>query len=344
MAIITDFNTNFLNLMRAIWILSDRPYQEIFWVKKGFWCKHCVKKYKLLKKRDHFKIIYLHFITQEQNVSKGLEEHPFKWKQFSGEIILWGVRWYCLFALSYRDLVIMVEERGMSVNHTTIMRWVHEYAPQFKKRMKKFLKTTNDSYRVDETYIKIKGVCRYLYRAIDSSGNTLDWMLSEKRDQKSAENFFRKILKNNHVVRPRFIGVDKNAAYPPAFETMRTERRIGKNTKLRPIKYLNNIIEQDHRFLKKRIKYSQGLQTFETAQATIEGYESMHMIRKGQIEHVGRNDIIAQKKAYRANLRISSLNLQKKRSLDGYAKIGESLHQNRFSRLIKVKIILSYLK
>ncbi len=229
-------------------------------------------------------------------MSKDLDEHPFKWKQFSGEIILWTVRWYCLFALSYRDLVIMMEERGMSVSHTTIMRWVHEYGPQFKKRMKKFLKKTNDSYRVDETYIKIKGVCRYLYRAIDSEGNTLDWMLSEKRDQASAEKFFRKVLKNDYIVKPRVIGVDKNAAYPPAFETMKKEGRIGKQSKLRPIKYLNNIIEQDHRFLKKRVKYSQGLQTFGTAQATIEGYESMHMIRKGQIEHVGRHDVIAQKK------------------------------------------------
>lgn len=116
-----------------------------------------------------------------------------------------------------------------------------------------------------------------------------------KRNQKAAEKFFRKVLKNDHVVKPRVIGVDKNAAYPPAFETMKKERRICKKSKLRPIKYLNNIIEQDHRFSKKRIKYSQGLQTFETAQATIEGYESMHMIRKGQIDGVGRKDTIAQK-------------------------------------------------
>ena len=229
-------------------------------------------------------------------MSKDIEEQPFKWKQFSGEIIIWTVRWYCQFALSYRDLVMMMEERGMSASHTTIMRWVHEYAPQFKKRMKKFLRQSNDSYRVDETYIKIKGICQYLYRAIDSEGNTLDWMLSKKRDQKAAEQFFRKVLQNNHVTAPRVIGVDKNAAYPPAFETMKNERRIRKKAKLRPIKYLNNIIEQDHRFCKRRIKYSQGLQTFETAEATIEGYESIHMIRKGQIHGVGRKDIVAQKK------------------------------------------------
>ena len=194
------------------------------------------------------------------------------------------------------DQYIMMEERGISLNHTTIMRWVHEYAPQFKKRMKNFLKKTNDSYRVDETYIKIKGVCQYLYRAVDSEGNTLDWMLSKKRNQKAAERFFRKVLDNDHAVEPRVIGVDKNAAYPLAFETMKKERRLSKKAKLRPVKYLNNIIEQDHRFCKKRIRYSQGLQTFKTAAATIEGYESMHMIRKGQIENVGRKDSIAQKR------------------------------------------------
>jgi len=107
----------------------------------------------------------------------------FKWKHFSHEIILWAVRWYCQFALSYRDLVWMLEERGLSISHTTMMRWVHEYAPKLEKRVKRFLKSTNDSWRVDETYIKIKGKWFYLYRAVDSDGNTLDWMLSGTRDR-----------------------------------------------------------------------------------------------------------------------------------------------------------------
>ena len=101
-------------------------------------------------------------------------DNPFKWKQFSHDIILWSVRWYCQFALTYRDLVMMMEERGLSASHTTIMRWVHQYATEIKKRLKKFLKTSNDSYRIDETYIRVKGVWHYLYRAVDSEGSTLE--------------------------------------------------------------------------------------------------------------------------------------------------------------------------
>lgn len=224
-----------------------------------------------------------------------IEDNPFKWKHFSGEIILWVVRWYCQFALTYRDLVMMLQERGLLVCHTTIMRWVHQYAIEFKKRLKRFLKLSNDSYRVDETYIKIKGKWHYLYRAVDSEGNTLDWMLSETRDKSAVEKFFRQTLSNTHCSIPRVIGVDKNAAYPPAFEAIKNEGLVPAETELRQIKYLNNIVEQDHRFSKRRIVYSQWLQRFETAEATIMGYESMHMIRKGQIEGIGRKDALAQK-------------------------------------------------
>jgi transposase-like protein len=114
----------------------------------------------------------------------------FKYKHFTGEVILWAVRWYCQFAISYRDLVIMAAERGLVISHTTMMRWVHEYAPQLAKKIKAYLKRSNDSYRLDETYIKIKGVWKYLYRAVDSDGNTLEWMLSANRDKKAAKRFF----------------------------------------------------------------------------------------------------------------------------------------------------------
>ena len=223
-------------------------------------------------------------------------EDIFKWKHFSREIIIWAVRWYCQFALSYRDLVIMAKERGIDIAHTTMMRWVHTYAPLLKKRLKKFLKASNDSWRVDETYIKVKGKWNYLYRAVDSEGNTLDWMLSKKRNKEAAEEFFKQTLANDHCTSPRVAGVDKNAAYPPAFEAIKKSELISKEADLRQVKYLNNIIEQDHRFSKKRICYSQWLQTFETAQATISGYESMHMIRKSQVKDVGGKDFLVQKK------------------------------------------------
>jgi IS6 family transposase len=136
------------------------------------------------------------------------------------EIILLNVRWYCRYALSYRDLEEMMADRGVNVDHSTINRWVLKYAPELDKRIRPHLKPTNDSWRVDEVYIKIKGVWKYLYRAVDSQGNTLDFMLSAKRDGKAAARFFRKVLKAKHAQTPRVINVDKNAAYPVAMEVL----------------------------------------------------------------------------------------------------------------------------
>ncbi len=113
---------------------------------------------------------------------------------------------------------MMMQERGLSACHTTIMCWVHQYAPEFKKHLKKFLQLSNGSYRVDETYIKVKGVWHYLYRAVDSDGNTLDWMFSETRNKEAAKKLFRQVLANEHWETPRVISIDKNAAYPPAFK------------------------------------------------------------------------------------------------------------------------------
>ena len=115
------------------------------------------------------------------------EAKPFKWKHAVGEIILWLVTWYCRYALSYRDLKEIAAERGFALDHSTIYRWVQEYAPEINKRTKTFLKNTCDSWKLDETYLKIKGIWHYLYRAIDKHGNTLDWMLSKKRNKKSAK-------------------------------------------------------------------------------------------------------------------------------------------------------------
>ena len=219
----------------------------------------------------------------------------FQGRHFSNTVIIWAVRWYCRFALSYRDLVLMAKERGIDIAHTTMMRWVHNYAPILKKRLKKFLKRSNDSWRVDETYIKVKGRWHYLYRAVDSKGHTLDWMLSDKRNKQAAEAFFKEALSNDHVAPPRVIGVDKNAAYPPAFETLKELNLIPEEAELRQVKYLNNIIEQDHRFPKRKIRYSCWFQKFETAQATISGYESMHMLHKNQVDAVGGKDFLSQK-------------------------------------------------
>ena len=223
-------------------------------------------------------------------------ENPFKWRRFEKEIILVNVRWYLRYALSYRDLEEMMVERGVKVDHTTIYRWVQSYSPEIEKRCKPYLRKTNDSYRVDETYIKVKGKWKYLYRAVDSKGNTIDFLLRAKRDQHSAKRFFKKVLKNSHAKIPRVITVDKNAAYPAAFTDLKQEKILPQACELRQIKYLNNMVEQDHRFIKRRVRPGLGFHCFHTAWRTLKGYETMNMIRKGQIEGVEKENITGQVK------------------------------------------------
>jgi transposase-like protein len=218
----------------------------------------------------------------------------FKWRHFLPEIILLNVRWYCRYSLSLRDLEEMMAERGVNVDHSTINRWVLKYAPELDKRIRPHLKPTNDSWRVDETYIKIKGVWKYLYRAVDSEGNTLDFMLSAKRDGKAAARFFRKVLKGQHTQTPQVINVDKNAAYPVAIDALKEEETIEAETELRQSKYLNNIVEQDHRHIKRIVKPTMGFRTFNSARSTLSGIEAMNMIRKGQVKGVKQEDIVSQ--------------------------------------------------
>jgi transposase, IS6 family len=222
------------------------------------------------------------------------ETDLFKWRHYESEIILLCVRWYLRYALSYRDLEEMMRERGLSLDHTTIYRWVQAYAPELEKRIRPHLRLTNGSYRVDETYIKIKGKWYYLYRAVDSTGQTIDFMLSAKRNTKAAKRFFRKMLKAPEHQSPRVINVDQNKAYPPAVEELKEEGVLSVATQLRPCKYLNNIVEQDHRFIKRRVNPGLGFFSFKTARRTISGFEAMNIIRKGQIEGVGKGDIRGQ--------------------------------------------------
>jgi len=204
------------------------------------------------------------------------------------------VRWYLRYSLSYRDLEGMMLERSIEVDHTTIYRWVQAYSPELEKRCRPYLRPTNDSWRIDETYIKVKGVWKYLYRAVDSDGNTLDFLLSAKRDAKAAKRFLKKVLNAPHTQSPRVITVDKNAAYPPAIDELKADESLPKTTKTRQVKYLNNIVEQDHRFIKRCIKPGLGFGSFNTARRTLKGYEAMNMIRKGQIKDVDKGDVLGQ--------------------------------------------------
>jgi transposase, IS6 family len=212
------------------------------------------------------------------------KQNVFKWKHYQPDIILLTVRWYLRYNLSFRDLVEMMEERGLFIAHTTIMRWVHQYGPELDKRIRRHLKQTNDSWRVDETYIKVKGQWMYLYRAVDSEGNTIDFYLSKTRDQKAAKRFFKKALRSFHVSKPRVITVDKNPAYPVAIQQLKQEKKIPEGIQIRQVKYLNNIVEQDHRFIKKRVRSMLGFKSFDTATFILSGVEAMHMIKKEQID------------------------------------------------------------
>ncbi len=247
------------------------------------------------------------------------QQNLFKWRHFEADIILLCVRWYLRYALSYRDLEEMMAERGLTVDHTTIYRWVQHYAPELDKRCRPHLKATTDSWRVDETYINIKKTWTYLYRAVDSQGNTLEFLLSPTRDAEAAKRFFLKALQHPACSpsparvadeqatesflteplqaskpAPRVINVDKNAAYPKAIADLKAIGVLPESVELRQVKYLNNLVEQDHRFIKRLVKPGLGFFSVETAGRTLQGYEGMNMIRKGQMHGVVKGDITSQ--------------------------------------------------
>jgi transposase-like protein len=188
----------------------------------------------------------------------------------------------------------MMRERGLQVDHTTIYRWVQHYAPELERRCRPSLKSTADSWRVDETYIKVKKEWMYLYRAVDSQGYTLDFFFSPTRDAQAAKHFLLKMLTASHTSQPRVINVDKNAAYPKAFNELKAAGIIAKSCQLRQVKYLNNLIEQDHRFIKRLTKPGMGFFSFETAWRTLQGFEIMNMIHKGQVQGVEKGDVRSQ--------------------------------------------------
>src|SRR5207244_92178 len=169
----------------------------------------------------------------------------FNRRHYQAKIILLCVH-FLRYPLSYRDLEEMMRERGLHIDHTTIYRWVQQYAPELERRCRLHLKGTNDSWRVDETYVKVKKVWMDLSRAVDSRSAT--------RDAEAAKRFFSKTLAAPHPMLPRVITVDKNAAYAKAFQELKEEGDVPDNWKLRQVNYLNTIVKQDHRFIKRRVK------------------------------------------------------------------------------------------
>jgi len=173
--------------------------------------------------------------------------NPFKGRQYAGEVILTAVRWYLRYPLAYEHVSELLAERGLAVDASRVWRWVQAYAAELSKRCRVHLKATNKSYRVDEAYIKVKGQEKYLYRAVDSTEQTIDFLLTAKRAAAAAKRFFRKAFRSSCNPMPRIINVDRNPAYPAAMRALKREGVLLRRVRLRQCKYLNNIVEQDHR-------------------------------------------------------------------------------------------------
>src|SRR5271170_2914866 len=207
-------------------------------------------------------------------------EAVFKGRHFDGQIIILCVAWYTSFKLSLRDLVIMMADRGIPVTHTTILRWVQRYLPEFEKRWRRYARSVGGSWRMDETYIKVHGQWVYLYRAVDKAGQTVDFFLSRNRDVNAAKSFLRSALKNTRV--PTKITLDAYAASHRAVREMKEDGQLPGRVKVRSSQYLNNLVEQDHRRVKQRIRPMLGFKRFETAAVTIRGIELAEKIKKQQ--------------------------------------------------------------
>ena len=214
----------------------------------------------------------------------------FKGIQFPKDVILYAVWFYVRFPVSYRDLEEIMAERGVQFDHATLNRWVEKYSEQIASEAQKRKSQPARSWRMDETYIKVKGRWCYLYRAVDKFGNTLDFMLSEARDEAAATRFFARTIRNNGW--PDRVVIDKSGANAAGLENMNLLLLLSGwcwLIEVLQVKYLNNIIEQDHRFIKRITRQMKGFKSFASAQATLAGIETAHMIRKGQLAGRGES-------------------------------------------------------
>jgi transposase, IS6 family len=213
----------------------------------------------------------------------------FKRRRFPVEIILLCVRWYCKYGISYRDLAEMMSERGVTVSPSTIFRWVQRYAPEIEKRVRPHQGHRSGSWRVDETYVRVSGRWRYLFRAVDKHGRLIASTLSGRRDTGAAYRFLRKALRAVRDYPPSSITTGKLASYPRAILRLQNEGLLSKDVEHRTSKYLNNIIEADHGALKRMIRPTRGFQRMKTASTTLKGFEVMRMVRRGHcmLRHAG---------------------------------------------------------
>ena len=217
-----------------------------------------------------------------KTVSAGIGK-VFKRLHYPPDVILLSVRWYVTYSLSLRNLEEMMVERGVDVDHSTVHRWVIKLVLLFDKAFRRHKRELGKSWRMDETYIKVNGQWKYLYRAVDKAGNTVDFRLPARRDKPAARSYFEKAIDRNGE--PETITVDKSGANLAALEALNAERPT--RVKVRQNEYLNNIIEQDHRAVKRIIKPMMGFKDFRCARIILSGIEIMQMICKGQMRDDG---------------------------------------------------------
>ena len=206
-----------------------------------------------------------------------------KGMRFPIDVILVCIRWYAAYPLSYRHLEEMMQQRGVQVDHSSISRWAIRFLPLLEKVFRKHKRPVGGSWRMDETYIKVNGQWKYLYRAVDKAGKTVDFLLSARRDKKAAMRFFEKAMRTNEV--PEKVTMDKSGANKEAIDQIIENKEIA--IEVRQVKYLNNIVEQDHRAIKRVTRPMLGFKSFRAAAKVLAGIELMHMIRKGQLHFAG---------------------------------------------------------
>jgi putative transposase len=221
-----------------------------------------------------------------------LRVNPKLQKYFKGFCYSWHIIMVCLymkfrFSLSYRDIEELCQLRGLTIDHSTLQRWVERFASLLDGKFRNRKKAVQGSWRMDETYIKVKGQWMYLYRAVDKYGATIDFLLRAKRDTKAAKSFFKKAVRQHG--KPDKINVDKSGANRAALDTINQDYPKDQQIEIRQNKYLNNMIEQDHRFIKKRTRITLGFKSFNGAKQTITGIEILHMIKKGQLKNDNEN-------------------------------------------------------
>jgi len=219
----------------------------------------------------------------------------FKGAHFPQEIMLMGVRWYVAYPLSTRHVEELMEERGVEVDHSTINRWVIKYSPQLEEAFHRRKRAVWVSWRMDETHMKGKGEWRSLYRAVDKHGQTMDFLLTEHRDKEAALRFLKKAIRRNGL--PETITIDGSDTNEAAIKSYNEAH--GTALIIRQVKYLNNIVEQDHRAVKRVTRPMLGFKSFTAAQDTLVGIELMHMIKKKQmVVEAGEEGLTAAEQFY----------------------------------------------